>query len=96
MNQLALHLPMARESDPETSKAAARRAERFQASHAGRILEALRVHPMTAKEISVQTGLSVEQTCRRAIELQRAGKIAVLTFGGQTLEREGFRVWAAI
>lgn len=96
MNQLALHLPMARESDPSTSHAAAKAAKRFQASHAGRILEALRVHPMTAKEISVHTGLSVEQTCRRAIELQRAGKITVLTFGGQTLEREGFRVWAAI
>lgn len=98
MNQLTLTLepPKARTRDPETSKAAAKRAERFQASHAGRVLEALRIHPMTAKEIAAHTGLSVEQVCRRAIELQRAGKIAVVTYGGQALERDGFRCWMAV
>jgi len=92
MNQLALHLPMARASDPDTSKAAARRAARFQASHAGRILEALRVHPMTAKELAAHTKLSIEQVCRRLPELADA---RVMTVGGQPLEREGFRVWMA-
>lgn len=93
MNQLALHLPMARESDPETSKAAARRAKRFQASHAGRILEALRVHPMTAQEIADHTGLQVVQICRRLPEIADA---RVVTQGGQALERGGMRVWMAV
>ncbi len=97
MNQLALPLepPRARRRDPSTSHAAAKAAERFQASHAGRILAALRIHPMTAKEISAHTGLSVEQVCRRAIELQRSEKIVVMTYGGKTLERDGFRIWMA-
>ena len=93
MNQLVLHLPMARDTDPATSKAAARRAARFQASHAGRILEALRVHPMTAKEIAAHTKLSIEQVCRRLPELADA---RVMTVGGQPLERDGFRVWMAV
>lgn len=95
MNQLTLTLeqPRARRSDPSTSHAAAKRAERFASSHAGRILEALRQHPMTAKEISANTGLSVEQVCRRLPEI--AG-VQVITQGGRDIERDGYRVWMAI
>lgn len=94
MNQLNLTLepPKARRSDPSTSHAAAKAAKRFQASHAGRILEALRVHPMTAQEISDHTGLSVVQICRRLPEIAEA---RVVTQGGQALERGGMRVWMA-
>jgi hypothetical protein len=92
MNQMCLTLepPKARRRDPSTSHAAAKAAERFQASHAGRIIAALQVHPMTAKEISAHTGLSVEQVCRRLPECPDA---RVMTVGGHPLERDGFRVW---
>lgn len=95
MNQLNLTLepPKARRRDPSTSHAAAKAAKRFQASHAGRILEALRVHPMTAKELAAHTQLTIEQVCRRLPELADA---RVMTVGGQPLEREGFRVWIAV
>lgn len=96
MNQqlsLTLEPPKARRRDPDTSKAAAKAAERFQASHAGRILAALRIHPMTAGEISAHTGLSVEQVCRRLPEITQA---RVMTQGGQPLERDGYRVWMAV
>lgn len=92
MNQLSLTLEAlrARRRDPDTSKAAAKAAERFQASHAGRVLAALRIHPMTAKEISAHTGLSVEQVCRRLPEITG---VSVMTAGGQAFERDGFRIW---
>lgn len=83
----------ARATDPLTSHAAAKRAERFASSHAGRILDALRQHPMTAKEIGAHTGLSVEQVCRRLPEI--AG-VQVMTQGGRDIERDGYRVWMAV
>jgi DNA-binding transcriptional regulator GbsR (MarR family) len=94
MNQLSLTLepPKARRSDARTSHAAAKAAERFQASHAGRVLAALRIRPMTAKEISAHAGLSVEQVCRRLPEIPG---VSVMTVGGQPVERDGFRVWMA-
>lgn len=95
MNQqlsLILEPPKARRTDARTSHAAAKRAERFQASHAGRVLAALRIHPMTAKEISSHTGLSVEQVCRRLPEISG---VSVMTVGGHPLERNNFRVWMA-
>jgi hypothetical protein len=95
MNQLSLTLepPKARRRDPSTSHAAAKAAERFQASHAGRILEALLDgSPMTANEIAFATGLTVVQVCRRLPEIEG---VRVMTIGGQPLERDGFRVWMA-
>lgn len=82
----------ARRTDPSTSHAAAKRAGRFAASHAGRILEALRIQPMTAGEISQHTGLSVEQVCRRLPEITG---VRVVQQGGVDLERDGYRVWMA-
>lgn len=82
----------ARRTDPETSHKAARRADHFASTHAGRILEALRIQPMTAGEISAHTGLSVEQVCRRLPEITG---VRVVEQGGQPLERGGYRVWMA-
>lgn len=69
-----LPAPAARHTDPTTSQAAARRAAEFAASHAGRILEALRAHgPMTADEIARVVELLAHQVNKRLPELERAG-----------------------
>jgi predicted transcriptional regulator len=87
----------ARRSDPETSKKAAEKAERFATSHAGRILAALKTHgPRTAHELSQLIGLTVVQIDRRTIELQRAGHIDVAKLDdGADRVVDGFRVWMA-
>lgn len=88
----------ARKSDPATSHEAARKAERFASSHAGRIVSALQLNgPRTAQELSKLTGLTVVQIDRRTIELQRAGRIdvAYLPHGGLHVI-DGFRVWRAV
>lgn len=88
-------LRRARRTDPESSHAAALKAARFADSHAGRILAALEVICTgTAEEIARQAGLTVVQVDRRAVELQRAGRIAYLTYdSGKHLLRDGYRVW---
>ena len=88
--------PRARRTDPATSHKAAAKAERFAASHAGRILAALRdLGLATAHELALATGLTVVQIDRRTIELQRAGLAYVVSMDGDPLVRDGFRVWAA-
>lgn len=88
-------IPRARRSDPVTSKTAAVNAQKFAASHAGRILAALgKLQTATAHEIAHETGLSVVQVDRRLPELERAGKAYVLTMGGSVFVRDGFRVWS--
>lgn len=88
-------MPRARRTDPVTSKAAAVNAERFAASHAGRILAALEtLGTATAHEIAQQAGLTVVQVDRRLCELERAGRAHVITQGGVPLVRDGFRVWS--
>jgi predicted ArsR family transcriptional regulator len=88
----------ARKSDPQTSHEAARNAERFAASHAGRILAALKLHgPRSAHELSQLVGLSVVQIDRRLPDLKAAGlaEVAKLDDGAdRTLG--GFRVWRAM
>lgn len=99
MQQLAIdYTPAprrARSTDPVTSKQAAARAELFARGHAARILQALeKLGSGTASEIGRETGLSVEQICRRLVELQRHGRIVVITdTAGQELVRNGYRVW---
>jgi predicted ArsR family transcriptional regulator len=85
----------ARRSDPETSHAAARNAEKFAASHAGRILAGLKTHgPRTAHELAQLIGLTVVQIDRRTVELQRAGYIDVDRLSdGAPRVIDGFRVW---
>lgn len=84
----------ARATDPLTSHAAAARSAKFAESHASRILLALQYGAFNAEEIGAAAGLTVEQVCRRATELQRAGRIAVVsTEDGTELHRDGYRVW---
>lgn len=90
MNQLTLTLepPKARRRDPVTSHKAAAKAKVFAASHAMRILDALREGDLTANEIAAVTGLSVVQTCRRLPEIKGIKPLDI--------ERDGFRVWSIV
>lgn len=81
--------PVARRTDPQTSHDAAKRAERFAATHAGKIIAALKEHgPSTPEGLSERTGLTVVQLCRRLPEIQAKG-LAEPT--GEVVN--GFRVW---
>jgi len=87
----------ARRSDPGTSKAAARNAERFASTHAGRIMEELRKGPRTARGLAAMTGLTVVQIDRRLPELESAGLAETLDDGqGGAVEIGGYRVWRYI
>lgn len=67
--------PLARNSDPATSHAAARRARRYIApSHRERILGVL-WRPLIPSEIARFTGLTVVQIDRRLPEMQAAGDV---------------------
>ena len=85
----------ARRTDPATSHTAARNAERFAASHAGRIMAALRWGPLSAKGIAAITGLTVVQIDRRLPELQRAGLCRpFMNWDSKPWLDEGCRVWS--
>lgn len=86
-----------RRTDPATSHEAARKAQRFASSHAGRILAALKEGPRSAYGISVMTGLTVVQIDRRLPELERAGLAEPVKFDdGRCFTFGGFRVWKAV
>ena len=86
----------ARRTDPATSHTAARNAERFAASHAGRIMAALRGGVATPHRLAELTGLTVVQIDRRLPELERALLARPVVVMGQTLVLGGFRVWEAV
>jgi len=90
--------PRARTTDPETSKAAARRASDFSTSHAGRILLALQLHGQRSPyELSQLIGLTIVQIDRRLPELAALGLARVVKLDdGVDLVRNGCRVWAAV
>jgi predicted ArsR family transcriptional regulator len=68
--------PMARRSDPETSKQAAASARELQAHHHAVILAALRKHGDAGKDrLGALTNLTGVAICRRLPELQRLGLI---------------------
>lgn len=92
MNQTALDFtPLARRTDPMTSIVAGRNADKFAASHAGRILAVLKLHgDLSPKQIADYTGLSVVQIDRRRHEMKRDGLIVVLDE-----IRHGCQVWRA-
>lgn len=89
MNQMALFSsrPAARRRDPETSKAAARRAVEFAAGHYARIFDALEADG-TIYEIGQRCGLDHVAVARRLPEMAKAG----LAEPTET-RREGCRVW---
>jgi predicted ArsR family transcriptional regulator len=84
----------ARRSDPETSKKAAEKAERFAGTHKGKILAALKEHgPLTAKQLSSLIDLTVVQIARRLPELEELGHVAVAKLDdGADRVVDGFRV----
>lgn len=87
----------ARKGDPITSHQAAANAERFAASHAGRILSALEeLGTATAAELAQATGLSVVQVDRRRKEMETAGQVYMLRQDGRLFTRDGFMVWARV
>jgi predicted Rossmann fold nucleotide-binding protein DprA/Smf involved in DNA uptake len=82
-----------RSTDPATSHAAAKKAERFIPTHKAQILEALIEGPRTAQGIAAMTGLTVVQVDRRLCELERAERIEyVATEDGQSVSVGGYRV----
>jgi hypothetical protein len=91
-------MPRARRSDPESSKQAAKRAQDFAATHAGRLLEALRTHgPLSPKQFHALTGLTHVQADRRRKELLEAGLIRIKTAeDGTPFTRDGCEVWEAV
>jgi predicted HTH transcriptional regulator len=90
-------LVRARKTDPKTSKAAAKKADRFASTHASRILVALKEGPRTAKGLSAMTGLTVVQIDRRLPELRKE-KLAEPMFRDDEHELVigGYRVWRAV
>ena len=83
-----------RAQDPVPRVAAAERSLKFSTTHKGRILAALEeAGSATAHEISLATGLSVEQVDRRLPELARDNLAEVLRIGDADVTRDGFRVW---
>ena len=93
-----LSMPRARSSDPSTSHHAAAMSVRFSNSHGNRIVEALKEHGrMSAQGIGGMAGLTVVQVDRRLVELQRAGRVQVVTDeAGNPVVWSGCRVWEAI
>lgn len=72
--------PRARNDDPETSKAAARRAKAIQSKHGRAILDMLRfgtMVPLNAYDIAHGIGLTQVQVARRMRELLDVGLVAV-------------------
>ena len=102
MNQLSIQYEpstaRARRTDPETSKAAAKRSEKFAQSHAGRIVEALKLHgPMSPAQMFCFTGLSVVQIDRRGREMREAGLVRFkLLDDGAVAKNGGCQVWEAV
>lgn len=71
---LALDVPLARNSDPGTSHAAADAAHELQARHHRIILTALREHGPAGKDrLAALTCLTGVQVCRRLSELDSLG-----------------------
>lgn len=68
--------PVARRTDPETSKTAAQRARVSAQAHNGKILGALRVGgALTYVEIAAATALEPVQVARRMAALHKAGLV---------------------
>lgn len=86
----------ARATDPATSHQAAQAATSFAGTHCECIHKALAGGPLSAKEISLTTGLTVVQVDRRLPELERQGKTQVVNLDGIDLTRDGYRVWRAL
>lgn len=69
--QGAFDFTLARRTDPETSKRAARQAQAFAGGHCLQILQALAEHgPQTKDELAAHTGLDSVAVARRMAQLR--------------------------
>lgn len=66
---------LARNTDPDTSKQAARSVEELRENHMEKILAQLAIIPKTAEGISDGIDISYVAVNRRLPELERAGKV---------------------
>lgn len=99
MTQLAIDFAAshARRSDPRTSHDAAKAAEKFAASHAGRILECLKRHgPMTVDQIAARVGLLPHQTNKRLPDLQARSLAIPLDRTEPSASGRQERLWIAL
>lgn len=99
MNQLAIDFAAthARRSDPRTSKDAAKAAEKFAASHAGRILDCLKAHgPQTVDEIARRLGMQSQQVNKRLPDLEANAKAMPSGLTGLSASGRQERLWVAL
>ena len=86
--------PMARRSDPATSKAAAREAKELAARHHRIILSCLEAHGPAGKDrIASLTSLTGVAVCRRLSELHKAGRISPTGRNVQSTAGRSEREW---
>ena len=86
-----MEIPLARRSDPDTSRVAAKRAAEFRIRHEAKIWQALKDYgSMIPSEIAYHTGLDAVAVSRRG-----AGMVMKLLVTVGPDVREGCRVWRA-
>jgi predicted transcriptional regulator len=89
---------LARRENPQTSHDAGLKAEKFAASHAGKILDALKQHgAMTVKEIAdCGIGLNQYQIGKRMAALEGDLLIERASAMGERMTRDGCTIWEAL
>ena len=90
---LPMFAPRARNSDPDTSHAAADQAGRLADAHRAMILEALRDRPMTGDELCARFDWPHATANRRLPELRDAGLVAMTDEKRKTRSGRAARVW---
>lgn len=89
--------PMARRSDPATSKAAAADAKEIAARHQRIILSCLEAHGPAGKDrIGALTSLTGVAVCRRLSEMHKAGLIAPTGRTVQSTSGRAEREWEIV
>jgi hypothetical protein len=86
-------LPLFRQSNPVTSRAAAARVREFAGEHHRAILEALRAAPGGASAIAERCGLLAHQVNKRIHELANCGRIVATGKIVTSASGRGEREW---
>jgi len=86
----------ARKRDPQTSKDAAKAAEKFANTHSGRVLACLLTFgPMTVDQIAKITGLQSQQVNKRLPDLERAEMALPTALTAKSNSGRDERLWVA-